>query len=223
MLLGVPGDLADGPQHAPIGELAFPEYQGITRPVLHGHGRFDKWSDRKDIDISKEPFGAVRGSSYDTPMLQSYRNGADDDYRLNSICAHGDMGYPSDTQLGGPVFDDFGRLAGVIIGADLGPERGHTGAYVPADFILVAAALAKAAVAAARERGHHSFGIDFVEHQSNDVYWDKEPEQRKSARHGDQMVKMVMPRRAWQALTDAAGPDAPGYDDARAAIAENLR
>jgi hypothetical protein len=82
------------------------------------------------------------------------------------------MSYPGDKDLGSPVVDKNGRLVGIIIGADLGPEQSHTGAYVPIDYIEPMVATSVVAADHARKRGRHSYGIDFVEHQSTDVSFD---------------------------------------------------
>ena len=223
-LLGVPGDDGAGANIAPTAETTWPEYQRVHRPKLPTGERFGQWVKREDMVIEDE-IHAEQGSIFGQPMVQTYRNGADDNYRQNAVCVIADMGYPADIHLGGPVVDDFGRLVGVIIGADLGSEYSHTGAFVPADHLTVAIAIAKAAIAS-KERFRS--GIERVQHRSNQVDWPETEEDAppaRNTRHPDELVKALLPRRTWRnllALADA-GRAASDAEDGDGASVDTLR
>jgi hypothetical protein len=71
------------------------------------------------------------------PCMTYFRNGADEDFgNKHTIAGHVCFGYPNKSDLGGPVVDNEGRLAGVLVGADLGSQESHVGAYVPAELII---------------------------------------------------------------------------------------
>lgn len=199
-LLGVPGDDGMAPQIASTAELSWPEYQHIHRPDLPGYRRFGDFRPRGETPY-EQPIGGVQGSIYEMPMLQHYRNGADDAHDRRTICVSADFGYPSDVHIGCPVVDDFGRLAGVTVGVDPGPERSHVGMYVPADFLLPAVELARASLVALRRGDRHSTGIERVQFWNSEIDFPDEIERERPVRHyRDMLVKAVLPRRTWDAI-----------------------
>lgn len=128
-----------GPAHAPMHELAGCEYPKVWR-IGFGHGVFG------DLDHSSPP-RMTEGCALDVPRVSFYRNGADKAADLRAVCVHANFDYPRRKDWGSPVVAEDGRLAGVLIGGDLGPERSHQGAYVPVDLVmphaLVALAISK--------------------------------------------------------------------------------
>ncbi|WP_114944442.1 hypothetical protein [Microvirga calopogonii] len=71
------------------------------------------------------------------PTMTYFRDGADAAFGgKHTIAAHVCFDYPNRSDLGGPVVDNEGRLAGVLVGADLGSQETHVGAYVPAQMIM---------------------------------------------------------------------------------------
>lgn len=79
------------------------------------------------------------------PVMTYFRNGADEEYgKMATIAGHACFGYPNKSDLGGPVVDNEGDLAGVLVGVDLGSQESHVGAYVPADLIMPFVGFARA-------------------------------------------------------------------------------
>jgi hypothetical protein len=71
------------------------------------------------------------------PTMTYFRSGADDEFGNKlTIAGHANFGYPNKSDLGCPVVDNEGHLAGILVGADLGSQESHVGAYVPADLIM---------------------------------------------------------------------------------------
>ena len=204
VLLGVPGDVGETPQIAPTAEMSWPQYQTIHRPDIVGVSRFGTFVPRGETKFDRPVTGVV-GSIYEDPMIQTYRCGSDDAHDARAICVSASYDYPSDAIVGCPAVDDFGRLVGVTIGTDPGPERGHVGMYVPADLVITAIPMARAAIGALRRGDRHSTGIERVQFWNSEVMFDEEfvPDRRPSHRL-DQMVKVVLPRRTWDAIIDQA-------------------
>ena len=217
VVLGIPGDRGDAPEIASSAELAWPQYQVIYRPVIQGNERYDTYSKRADTPFLAQ-VSAKKGSIYDPPMLQHYRNGADSAANQRSICISADMNYPADIYVGGPVVDDFGRLAGVIIGTDPGPERGHVGMYVPADLIPSSVEHAYAALEALKRGDRYSTGIELVQ------FWNSEPElpelysDRRATHQRDKMLKAVLPRSAWETILRQLEANGSESEDDQAAV-----
>jgi hypothetical protein len=191
MLIGVPGDEGEDPQFAPSAEMAFPEYQHVHRPAIAGDGVYS----RREADFS-QPVGAEDSCIMGMPMMQHHRHYGRD--QSLTICVHADMGRPTDTIVGGPVVDGFGRIVGVILGADMGGEQSHWGSYVPVDFLTASIENAKAAYRDSWYHGRHWQGVDRVSHESSDVYWDDEDRPQLSHHRLDQMLKVVMKRDAFR-------------------------
>lgn len=198
MIFAVPSDASPAPIVAPTAEMCFPEYQRIHRPHLEGAERFQRPSLRSETDTTAS-LGAVVGHIHGAPCIQRYRSGSDDAHRFETTCIEAAMDYPSDVHLGGPVVDDFGRLAGIIVGAGMGPQYDHVGAYVPVDMLAAHVDVARAAWAEG-SGSRHSLNVDRVEHRSSDVLFHEEDRPRDSTRYPDQPVKIVLPLRDWSAL-----------------------
>ena len=203
-LLGIPGDTGQGLDVAPTGEMTWPQYQHIHRPAIAGTERFDGYKPRGEISFDV-PVSAVPGSIYEQPMTQSYRKNGDDNSHLKAVCISADMDYPSDTILGGPVVDDFGRLVGIVIGADQGLERGHVGMYMPADFLPPVIALAKSNLEASRRRDRSWTGVEFVQFWNSEVEWAEDLDFSQRPTHiGDQPIKVILPRATWGKIFNLA-------------------
>ena len=203
-LLGVPGDTGQAPDIAPTAELSWPQYQHIHRPDLPGYRRFGDFRPRAETTYD-QPVNAAQGSIYEMPMLQHYRSGADDAHDRRTICVSADFDYPMDIHIGCPVVDDFGRLAGIAVGVDPGPERSHVGMYAPADYIMPAVALAHASIEALRRGDRYDTGIERVQFWNSEVDFPQEIERERQPQHyRDQLVKVVLPRRTWDAIISQA-------------------
>lgn len=104
----------------------------------------------------------TEGCVLDTPHLSPYRCGSDKAADRRAIVARSNFDYPrSGKDWGSPVVAKDGRLAGVLIGGDLGPESGHQGAYVPVEMILPHARTLEVLRAQAKYKGpqpvyHHA-------------------------------------------------------------------
>lgn len=186
--LGVPGDTAKAPQFVGAAEMLTPDYRRIyvPAPTPKSSDRFFGPLKASDIDMDA-PFAVKAGAVFGPPRLQTYRSGSDDAQRVGTpmddawasryrtasrattICVQGDMDYSRDGMLGAPVSDATGRIAGVVVGAGLGNQSDHVGAYVPIDLILPLAAVARAMHASSLSRGVYSSRVDFVSHESTDV------------------------------------------------------
>jgi len=200
VLLGVPGDTGETPHVAPTAEMSWPQYQSIHRPDIVGVRRFGDFVPRGEIRFD-QPVTGVVGSIYEEPMVQTYRCGSDDACDARAICVSASYDYPSDAIVGCPAVDDFGRLVGITIGTDPGPERSHVGMYVPADLVITAIPMARAAIAALRRGDRHSTGIERVQFWNSEVMFDDEfARERQPTHYRDQMVKVVLPRRTWDAV-----------------------
>ena len=120
----LPADPAPAPMH----EVAASAHAAVFR-IGYGNGVF------ADVDASRPPRAAA-GCVLSQPVATWYRNGADPAGKSSAVCAHANFDYPGDRDLGSPVVTEDGRLAGVLIGGNLGPEASHQGAYVPVDLVL---------------------------------------------------------------------------------------
>lgn len=204
VLLGVPGDVGEGPQIASAAEMTWPRYQSIHRPDLVGLKQTGGFVRRGEIRFEHSVAGVV-GSIFEEPMLQTYRCGSDNAAGSRAVCVSASYDYPSDAIVGCPVVDDFGRLVGVTIGVNPGPERSHVGMYVPADLVITSIAMARAGIEAIRRRDSGFPAIEMVQFRNSDVMFGDEfvPDRRPTHRQ-DQMVKVVMTRRAWGAIVSQA-------------------
>jgi len=186
--LGVPGDKAEAPQFVGAAEMLWPDYRKIyvPAPTPKEDDRFFGPSKASDIDMDA-PFAVKAGAVFGPPRLQNYRSGSADAHRAGSpsddawsrryeiasrattICVQGDMDYSRDGVLGAPVSDGTGRIAGVVVGAGLGNQSDHIGAYVPIDVILPLAAVASTMHESSIGKGTYTTRVDFVSHESTDV------------------------------------------------------
>lgn len=87
------------------------------------------------VEMEKGPRMAA-GAVMSHPEMTWFRNGADQRRDERTIAAHANFDYPGKHDLGSPVVIDDGRLAGILVGGDLGPESAHQGAYVPAELVM---------------------------------------------------------------------------------------
>jgi hypothetical protein len=229
VLLGVPGDVGETPHVAPTAEMSWPQYQSIHRPDIVGVSRFGTFVPRGETRFD-QPVAGVVGSIYEDPLVQTYRCGSDDACDARAICVSASYDYPSDAIVGCPAVDDFGRLVGITIGTGPGPERGHVGMYVAADLVVTAIPMARAAIAALRRGDRHSTGIERVQFWNSDVMFDEEfARERQPTHYRDQMVKVVLPRRTWDAViaqaeagygTDASQDSHAEVDALKTAVGE---
>lgn len=71
------------------------------------------------------------------PFWGDYRSIKDGEQRAPSaMVCHANFNYPGPKDAGAPVVTKDGRLAGILLGGDLGPQHSHQGAYVPIEFIM---------------------------------------------------------------------------------------
>jgi hypothetical protein len=109
---------------------------------------------RLELDsLGTEPPQVVKAGWICThPCLTYFRHGGDPEFSgKRTIAGHACFDYPTRSDLGGPVVDNEGRLAGVLVGANLGPQEAHVGAYVPSQMIIPFVGEARAA------KTYHSF------------------------------------------------------------------
>lgn len=189
--LSVPGDRADAPEFVGAAEMVAPDYRKIyvPGPMPKDGDRFFGPMRASDIDMDAA-FEAKAGAVFGPPRQQNYRGGASDAHRVGTpsddswgeryesasraltVCVQGDMDHSRDGVLGAPVSDDAGRIVGIVIGAGLGNQSDHIGAYMPIDMILPLAAVAKALQASTRHRGCYTSRVDYVSHESTEVDFD---------------------------------------------------
>lgn len=186
--LGVPGDGADAPEFATAADLAVLSYPKIYVPSPTPKDGDTFFGPRRASDIDMDaPFAVKDGAAFGPPRLQNYRSGADDASRVGTplddawasrydaasrattVCVQGDMSYSRDGVVGAPVCDAEGRIAGVVVGAGLGNQSDHVGAYVPVDVLLPLARVAKALHDSSGRGGYVTCRVDFVSHESTDV------------------------------------------------------
>lgn len=122
------------PKVAPMESLATHEYARVWR-IGYTDGVF------AEFDLSRGPL-IHKGDIFYEPQHTYYRGGADDMADQHSIVVTCGFDYPGRKDYGAPVTDQDGRLAGVLVGADTGPEQRHVGCYTPIGMIMPFVALA---------------------------------------------------------------------------------
>jgi len=136
------------PEFTSMGEMAQKEYTDVFRIG------FERYLDRKEVRTqaaAENRFMISTGCTIHDPEMGWYRSGADEPTKsdgsrpmsADTVNVHCAFDYPGRTDLGSPVVDSRGRIAGVLIGGDLGPDIGNQGSYMPIDMILPFADLSR--------------------------------------------------------------------------------
>jgi len=126
-------DLPD-PEAASMADIAVDEYHDVYR-IGFDDGLFPKTKGEVARIAAANDFRISSGQTIYDPAMTWFRTGDDDLRDKETICAHCNFNSPTRNDIGAPVVDGQGRLAGVLIGANLGPEASHQGAYMPVEVI----------------------------------------------------------------------------------------
>jgi hypothetical protein len=157
-ILHAPRSGAQEVVYAHAAELAFPDYRKVWRNSFGGARVFS------DLEFhTNEPTVAVECCIFDTPRFARWSVQRDD----ATPAVHAGMNYPGHKDAGGPIVDEGGRLAGMLLGPDYGSSDEHKGWYIPVDYIEPSVAICRAALPTSRQsiRGP----VHYVAHRSNDV------------------------------------------------------
>jgi hypothetical protein len=136
IILAIPDHLRGSlgtPEIAPMGSLAGHEYARVWR-IGYCDGVF------AEFDLENGPV-VHGGDIFYEPDHTYFRGGADKLSDTHSIVVTCGFDYPGRKDYGAPVTDQDGRLAGVLVGGDTGPEQRHVGCYTPIDLIMPFVAL----------------------------------------------------------------------------------
>lgn len=122
------------PDIASMADIAVKEYQDVYR-IGFDDGLFHRSKEEVAKAAANGEFRLNAGETIYDPGMTFFRDGADELRGNETIASHCNFNYPGRRDLGAPVVDGRGRLAGVLIGANLGPETQHQGAYMPIEVI----------------------------------------------------------------------------------------
>lgn len=160
-LIHAPGSGASLPDYATAAEMSYPDHRLVWRNSFGGAKHFS--------DLEFDPttkMVAVECRIYHRPLNLRWSPHRDD--ITPAVCAG--MDYPGNKDAGGPVVDEQGRLAGMLLGPGAGSGEEHKGWYIPVDYILPS--LAMALESAPRSRERFGSAIHYVEHPSHEVEFD---------------------------------------------------
>jgi hypothetical protein len=157
-ILYAPGSGARAPEIATAAEMSYPDYRKVWRNSFGGAAVFADGG----FDTTR-PTVAVEGRIFHRPAFARW----DVHREERALAVLAGMSSPGKKDAGGPVVDDGGRLAGMLLGPDYGAADEHKGWYMPVDYILPSLEMARAGALSTRER--LGSAVDYVSHRSHDV------------------------------------------------------